>query len=46
MSRKRTPEQIIAKLREAEVALSQGETTGQLKRRPRGNMLDPSPQSL
>ena len=33
MSRKRTPEQIIAKLREAEVALSQGETTGQVCRR-------------
>ena len=33
MSRKLTPEQIIAKLREAEVALSQGETTGQVCRR-------------
>ena len=33
MSRKRTPEQIIAKLREAEVALSQGETAGQVCRR-------------
>ena len=33
MSRKRTPEQIIAKLREAEVALSQGEMTGQVCRR-------------
>ena len=33
MSRKRTPEQIIAKLREAEVALSQGETTGRVCRR-------------
>ena len=33
MSRKRTPEQIIAKLREAEVALSQDETTGQVCRR-------------
>ncbi len=33
MSRKRyTPEQIIGKLREAEVALSQGETTGQVCR--------------
>ena len=33
MSRKLTPEQIIAKLREAEVALSQGETTGRVCRR-------------
>ena len=33
MSRKRTPERIITKLREAEVALSQGETTGQVFRR-------------
>jgi len=33
MSRKRyTPEQIIAKLREAEVALAQGETVGQVCR--------------
>jgi transposase-like protein len=33
MSRKRyTPEQIIGKLREAEVALAQGETTGQVCR--------------
>ena len=33
MSRKRyTPEQIIAKLREAEVALSQGQTAGQVCR--------------
>jgi hypothetical protein len=33
MSRKRyTPEQIIKKLREAEVALAQGETTGQVCR--------------
>ena len=34
MSRKRyTPEQIIGMLREAEVCLSQGETTGQICRR-------------
>jgi transposase-like protein len=33
MSRKRTPEQIISKLREAEVALAQGETVGQICRR-------------
>ena len=33
MSRKRTPEQIISKLREAEVALAQGETVGQVCRR-------------
>ena len=33
MSRERTPEQIIAKLREAEVTLSLGETTGQVGRR-------------
>ena len=33
MSRERTPEQIIAKLREAEVTLSLGETTGQVCRR-------------
>ena len=33
MSRKRyTPEQIIGKLREAEVAMAQGETTGQVCR--------------
>jgi putative transposase len=33
MSRKRyTPEQIIGKLREAEVALAQGETAGQVCR--------------
>ena len=33
MSRKRyTPEQIIGKLREAEVALAQGETVGQVCR--------------
>jgi len=33
MSKKRyTPEQIIGKLREAEVALSQGQTTGQVCR--------------
>jgi putative transposase len=33
MARKRyTPEQIIGKLREAEVALAQGETTGQVCR--------------
>ena len=33
MSKKRyTPEQIIGKLREAEVALAQGETTGQVCR--------------
>ena len=30
MSRKRTSEQIISKLREAEVALAQGETVGQI----------------
>ena len=33
MSRKRTPERIITKLREAEVALSQDETTGRVCRR-------------
>ena len=33
MSRKRTPERIITKLREAEVTLSLGETTGQVCRR-------------
>ena len=30
MSRRKTPEQIISKLREAEVALAQGETVGQI----------------
>ena len=33
MSRRKTPEQIISKLREAEVALAQGETVGQICRR-------------
>ena len=33
MSHKRTPERIITKLREVAVALSQGETTGQVCRR-------------
>jgi putative transposase len=33
MSRRRKPEQIINLLREAEVALSQGETIGQVCRR-------------
>jgi transposase-like protein len=33
MSRRKTPEQIISKLREAEVALAQGETVGQIYRR-------------
>ena len=33
MSRKKTPEQIISKLREAEVDLAQGETVGQICRR-------------
>jgi len=32
MSRRKTPEQIISKLREAEVALAQGETVGQICR--------------
>ena len=35
MSRRRKPEQIINLLREAEVALSQGETIGQVCRRLR-----------
>jgi transposase-like protein len=33
MSRSKTPEQVISKLREAEVALAQGETVGQICRR-------------
>ncbi|MDG2407237.1 MAG: transposase, partial [Paracoccaceae bacterium] len=33
MSRRQPPEQIISKLREAEVALAQGETVGQIYRR-------------
>jgi putative transposase len=33
MSRRKTPEQIISKPREAEVALAQGETVGQICRR-------------
>ena len=33
MSRRKTPEQIISKLREAEVALAQGETVGLICRR-------------
>lgn len=33
MSRRKPPEQIISKLREAEVALAQGETVGQICRR-------------
>ena len=33
MSRRKTPEQVIIKLREAEVVLAQGETVGQICRR-------------
>ena len=40
MSRRKTPEQIISKLREAEVALAQGETVGLICRRL--GILEPS----